>query len=360
MPDWMINILEIIFPSIGFGGLLLLLILFHPEKIEKWSALLWRLISFLEKNVGGIFKGAHKKYIKHDLQGRINDFVKKLKEHAPGISFEKIKIEWIDPNQNRKSFISDGKVVIRLRRDDPQDHNFIHTAYLFVSTCLLKKSKRYLTHPQGEALDLFVCTKLIEKEKPHIISFFLDEYFHPRTDKPKSKVALFIDDFESIDRGGLFFPLFLQELEFLGDKIFGRRRDDQIGLEVNGLINFLKPIVNRTIGDHTDLDFNGQYCKFAIVIIGKPSKLIISIQPYISFIQSHLVVNGIESIYLLCREDNHDKVDSICNYFKSDYNCIKKYKFKSFLKYPDRKVLTLQYIAVLRKIGTTVIQTSSE
>jgi len=50
---------------------LVIILLFFPEKIEKWSALLWKLMSFM----GGLFRFARKRYIKHDLQGRVNDFV---------------------------------------------------------------------------------------------------------------------------------------------------------------------------------------------------------------------------------------------------------------------------------------------
>jgi hypothetical protein len=46
-------------PHIGVGLFIFifLMILLNPEKIEKWSAMLWRLLSMC----GRMFRGAHKK-----------------------------------------------------------------------------------------------------------------------------------------------------------------------------------------------------------------------------------------------------------------------------------------------------------
>ena len=237
------EILKYFLPSLGSAAIIALFILFNPEKVEKWSALLWKLLAGL----GGVFRKAHKRYVKHDLQGRVNDFVNSLRKQVPGVGPTKLRVEWVDPSVARKSFIEKNEVVLRLCRDDPADHNFVHGAYLFVSGTLLRKPKRYLSPSQKEGIDLFVCTKLLEQEKPSILEVFLDEYLHPKTDDAKSKVALYVDDFALLDRGGLFFPVFLQELEYLGDKVFGRRRDDVIVTEVNGLISFLKPIAMRKV-----------------------------------------------------------------------------------------------------------------
>ena len=349
------EVLKYVIPSLSPAVLLLLALLLAPEKIEKWSALLWKLLSKL----GGLFRSAHKRYVKHDLQGRINDFVRGLRKQLPGITATRFKIEWIDPTVDRKAFVDRGELVMRLRRDDPHDHNFVHGSYLFVSEMLLKKAKRYISRSQKEALDLFVCSKLLESEKPAVVTFFLDEYLHPGTETPKSKVALYVDDFAIIDKGGLFFPVLAQELEFLGEKVFGRRRDDQIVKEVDGLVHFLKPIATRTVGDHSDLDHDGSYCRFAIVIVGKPSKLLTSIEPYVGFIRGSLKPKQTETIYLLGRAENERRLQEICERVSDTYDCCHRVKFSSFLRYSDRKELALQHLTVLRLKGTPMVRASA-
>ena len=121
---------------------LVVALLYYPEKIEKWSALLWRMI-----NRAGVFAGfAHKKYVKHDLQGRVNDFVRRLSHRVPDADNPKISIDWIDPKMDRKAFFDGDKVVLRLR-------------------------------PRGSAPP--------ELHPRHILDVFLDEYLHPNTSDPQ-------------------------------------------------------------------------------------------------------------------------------------------------------------------------------
>lgn len=345
------EILKYVLPSLPLPLALLLLLLFVPEKIEKWSALLWKLLA-------NIFRAAHKRYVKHDLQGRVNDFVKRLRRQVPSVGDTKLRIEWVDPSTPRKSFIEGDEVILRLRRDDPMDHNFVHGSYLFVSETLLKKAKRYISPSQREALDLFACTKLLEEEKPAVLSVFLGEYLHPGTDERRSKVAIYVDDFGIIDKGGLFFPVLLQELEYLGEKVFGRRQDNVIIGEVDDLVDFLKPIATRTVGDESDLNFDGNYCRFALVIVGKRYKLLTSIDPYVKFIRNVLGRNEIETIYILSRLENKERVEEICQRIADMYDRARRLEFSSFLKYPDRRERALQYLVVMRKKGIAVIQAS--
>jgi len=349
------EVLKVLLPSLSPAVVIFLLLLFMPEKIEAWSALLWKWLSRL----GGLFKHAHKRYVKHDLQGRINGFVKTLRAQVPGVAQVKMRVDWVGAEVERKAFIDQGQLVIRLRRDDPMDRNFIHGAYLFVSEMLLKKPKRYVSPSQGEALDLFVCGKLLEVEKPSVVSVFLEEYLHPRAQETKSKVALYIDDFGVIDKGGLFFPVLVQELEFLGDKVFGRRRDDRIIKEVESLIEFLRPIATRQIGDHGDLDHDGDYCRFALVIVGKPYKLLTSIEPYVTYIRNALSKKDVETIYVLGRLENKPRLEEICTRIKDRYECVRQVQFSRFLRYSDRREMALQYLMVLRLRGIPIVRPSA-
>ena len=352
--EQILNLLKIVFPSISPVIILACLLLFFPEKIEKWSAILWKILS----KIGFIFKGAHKKYVKHDLQGRINDFVRRLGKEMPDLANEKIEVQWIDPKSSRSSFLSNGKIVLRLRRDDSEYQNIVHGSYLFVSKALLKHSKRYLSPSQKEAVDLFVCSRIIKEEKPAIVGIFLDEYLHPKTKDKRSKIAKYVDAFSIIDSGKFFFPILIQELEFLGNKVFGKRRDDLIIKDVNRLIEFLKPIAVRQVGQEMDLNFEGEYCRFGLVIIGKPLKLQQSIEPYVGYIKKVLVERDIETIYLLSKNENSSKVEKIYMRFSDLYECCRKMNFSKVLRYRWGNREADLYLMILRKKGIDIIQPS--
>lgn len=354
--DRLLGSLLDLLPGLGIVGLLIIILLLNPEKIEKWSAMLW----FVLARFGTLFKGAHKKYVKHDLQARINTFVKTVAADIPGMISKKVDIEWVSGDITRKSFLQDGKVIVRLRRDDPQQCNFVHGAYLFVSTSLLYKAKRYISPSQREAIDLYITSDLLKLQKPGVRDFFLEEYLHPRLAAKRSKRLAYFDQFARIHTGGLFYPVLLQELDFLGSKVFGGPKDDRLIHEADSLIGFLKDIASRTIGEETDLEFVRKYCRCAIVIIGRPSKLLVSTTPYIEFIRQHLIPEKIENIYVVGKWDNRHPIDEICQGVGDTYDIWSSGKSKGVLKYkyPDREIQIEQYSVVLRLRGVRVFQPS--
>jgi len=349
MPD----ILKYIIPSVGTFIAIVILALFSPEKVEKWWSLILRFLTAINQRW-------HRRQVTHDLQGRINEFVHRLGQTVPNLGAVKFKVDWVERGTARKSFFDEDKVVLRLRRDDPKDHNFIHGAYLFVSTSLLSKPKRYISPSQRDALDLFVCSKILESEKSHLVAVFVDEYLFRKTADAKSKTSSYIDDFVVIDNGGFFFPVFLQELEYLGDKVFGRRNDGTVISEVEGLVNFLKPIANRLIGQDNELNFPGSYCRFGIVLVGKPQKLMISVEPYVSYIGNQLVRKGVETIYLLGRPDNEKRIKEICDRFRENYYCERHVRLNRTLRYDNGATeKAKQLLVILRKSNLPIIRPSN-
>jgi hypothetical protein len=282
-----------------------------------------------------------------------------LRHSVPDLGQEKLKFEWVDSHAGREAFLADGKIVLRLRREDPEEHSFIHGAYLYVSGALLFKAKRYLSPSQRQSIDLFVTSKLVASEKPSAKGVFLDQYLHPMTADAKSKVALYLDDYAVIDQSALFFPVFVQELHFLGEKVFGRRREDLVRREVNGLITFLKPIANRTIGDEGDLNYRGQYCRFGLVIIGKRIKLLAgAIGPYVRYIERELAVKSADTVYLLAGTHNRAYVDEIADRFADRYQPARRHMFRRTLRFGNRTEKARTYLLVLRRKGVELIQPS--
>lgn len=351
---------EIVHLLVGTSPALLVVILalliFFPEKIEKWSALLWRLISAFARG----WQFVRRKYVKHDLQGRVNDFVRRKLKGVPGVFDAKLELQWVDPNEARSTLLAEGKIILRLRSTDPEDHNFVHASYLFVTASLLPRAKRYLSGKQREALDLFVTSKLLKEEKPHVVGFFLDEYLHPKLQQPQSRLGSLLNDFEVVDDNGLFFPVFVQELEFIGDKVFGRRKDTMIAGEVNDLVEFLKHVAEREIGDIGDLDFEKSYCRCSIMLIGKPAKLLQSIRPYVEYVSGYVIPHNLESLYLIARKESRRKIDQICSAIRSDYVVVRRILTERPLRHKDRVEMAQQYIVVLRKRRPTLMKQIAE
>lgn len=345
--------------NMGFTALLIFLLVYFlmfPEKAEKWSALAAKGLS----NIKGLFRGAQKHYLKHDLQGRVNEFTSKVSKQAPYLGTTKCRLEWETGDTDKIAFLRGDEVIVRLRRDDPDDMNFVHGAYHFVSTALLHKAKRYISPSHRESIDLFVTTELLREEKPALVSHFLDEYLHPATADAESKVAVFFDQYSHIEKSGLFYTVLLQELNFLGDKVFGGRKDDTIIIEVNDLIAFLERFSERRVGDEADdLNFDRSYCRFALVIVGKSFIVAEGARVYVNFIRRELVPKAIDTIYVLGHEDNADVFAELSAQLADEYDVFRQHRFKATLHHPDGTEFESETaLYILRRRGAPVFQPS--
>jgi len=330
---------------VGGGGLILILIFLNPEKAEIWASKFWKFVKV-------IWKGAEKRYIAHDVQGHINDFNKKLKDEVQNYESVGIKIKWVEKGETESNFFKDNSLIIRIRKSEDENRNFVVAAMTFISQVVLRKAKRYISKTQKESIDLYVAKKLFEKEKPEIIDSFLQDFLIKKTEGDK-KVAEYFDKYSIIDKVGLFFPMLIQELNFLGDKIFGKKREDIIIVEVNGLIDFLKKYSEREVGEEKlSTTFNGRYCHFGVMIVAKSWKVMAGdIKPYLKYVQKLLSV-GIENIYIIgpYRKENLDFIKSICTDAEKNFG-IQCYFEKNYPAYIMKKGIrskTYNFLILLR------------
>ncbi|MEA2635910.1 MAG: hypothetical protein QOH92_2677 [Chloroflexota bacterium] len=339
--------------GVSVPSLIVAYLLLFPEKAQIWSAYVWKMLSWA-------VAGANKQYLKYDLQGRINDFARGLAKDAPFLASSRVSVEWTE-NLDRKAFFEGDRVILRLKRHDREDANFVHGAYLFVATSLLLKVKRYIAPSQRVAVDMFVTTKLLARERPTLVAHFMDEYVHPVVSGPASKEGVLFGKFESIERQGHFYSVLLQEFDFLGSKVFGRRQDATIIGEVSALIDLLDRFAHRKIGEEGDHNLIGEYCRAGLVIIGKSFKLTPAGDVYVKYIRKHLVPKKIETVYLLGHAENRRVIDVVCDTLADTYEVYRTRTYPTRLRYEDgTEVKRDEYLAILRLKGISVFRESDK
>jgi hypothetical protein len=329
------------------------LLLLIPEKIEQWRALIWKWIGML---VPPLFSLARRRYIQHDFQGRINEYTKAVARDAPYLATQQVELKWVGSEVSRESFFKDDKVILCLRRDDPEDLNFVHASYQFVSASLLLKAKRYISPSHRESVDLFVTTKILEREKPQVRDIFLRDLLHPRA-TASDKIRGYLDAFEKLQRTGLFYQVLLQELGFLGEKVFGRRGDDKVIIEVNSLIEVLEEFSERKHSEELKSRLEGTYCSFALVIVGKPAKVVAGERPWVDYIRLNIVPRRIETIYLLGLVENRDLMDQISTKLSGEYHVYRSVSARTRIR-PDLIDEVDRHLIILRRRDVAIIQPS--
>ncbi len=351
--DTILEILKMILPP-GLGGfataILLLLIIFilFPDKVEKWQAILWGWV----ESLGLFYERASKERIKHSIQSEVSDFTKALGYELPEFHPPGLRIEWVEENVERKAFIDGGKAVIRLRREEPNNENIVTACMMFISQVLLRKSVRYLSPTQREAVQLFVGYKMLSREDDDIYDTFIHKWLFPGIEKHNVKVSDYFERFHGIDNAELFLPVFLQELIYMGEKVFGRRRDEKIMMEVDSALQFLEVYASRKIGENVDrTHFNGDVCSFAIMIIG----LSINIEDeryeiYLKHIKETLIPCGVETIYMIGPFRNISFMREIASLISDEFSNPFTKKYSVILLNRDgEEVQSTSCLSVLRR-----------
>lgn len=328
--------------GIVIGGSVVAHYLKHPDKFE-------RLCSLFYKSIKWLFNSAENKFIKYDIQYRVNSFVDDLYKKIPNLTPTSVKLEWINENQTAEQFVKSDELVLRMHKSSSQNRNVVNATFAFVSYSLLRKAKKYIAKYQRDSIDLFVSFKLLEKAKFEILDEFVQEYLHAGLET--DKVADFYERFFDMDKAGVFFPVFISEMTFLGEKIFGKKRDDQrIIEEVKNTVYFLTRFALRKHDEHGINEYNGTYCKFAIRIIGKSFKIGKEGEKvYINNLNK--IPNNIETIYLIGNKGNKTFINSIFAKFNSGnkYSIHNKHIYKAKIKdREDGDYEVENYLLVLR------------
>lgn len=284
---------------------LLLGALSHPQETVYWIG---RLLALF----GWASRGVARKSLASRLESRINKFSVQANEAVQHIDASGARIAWADGDHGESSALSkDGAVVIYLNPARPEGENLSRAALMFVSHSFLPRAKLYMTSRQKQSMDLFVTGKLLDEAKSDFASEFFAAFMAPAT-MDDEKLATLVEAYDLMDRAGLFFEVFVQELVFMGQKVAlggGRRAVEH---EVRNLLDFLRSRAERVLGDDSvPMRYEGQFCKCGLVIVAKAEKLAQEgTEPYV-----HRVVEyaneGFENVYVIGNADTTDSVDLI-------------------------------------------------
>lgn len=348
----MINIYIILPVSIfclAAGGGIVWFIFTHPAILDKWASFFYRLLKI-------IYKEADKRFVKYNIQSIINGFITKLNADVPNLDAQRISIDWIDEKTTPETFLKSGTLVLRMQKSINQNQNIVNATYTFVSREVLKKTKTYLASHQKDAIDLFVSYKALEKAGHDIMDAFVQTYLRGGLDK--ASVDKLYAKFESIDACGLFFPVYITEMTFLGEKIFGKGVNrNKIYKEVDDLVSFLLTLANRKTGEYSNMEHVGEYSKFAIRIVGKQNKIENEGKRiYINNIRQ--ITQPIETLYLMGNSYNKEFIDEVSSDLTEDdvWEIFHKVATKAMLRTSEGEEFdVMNYIVSLRKKSVTIV-----
>ncbi len=315
----------------------------NPEIVEKWLGMFFDCVS-------KFWKGAERFATKNQIQGSLNSFIKKI-ENKTNISLPRASIKFANVKKE-EIFWEEGAVIIVMRDRKQKNKNLVHAVYFFTSKILLKKIKRHLGKKYKESLDLFTTKKILETESKSALEQFMEDYLIPSIDANQDIMTL-IKQFSVIDEIGIFFPILIQELSYLGNKVFWEKLDPDIVNEVESLIKFLEKFAERELGSISEELFIGKYTRCAIKIIAsrmvrEKGELEGSKKRILSAIKK-----GAESVYIIGSDSEENKEfmkDVSFAAMSADENikCVKEYSFPGKIKKGGESFSVKTYLICLQ------------
>tara|TARA_B100000508_G_scaffold136238_1_gene129007 strand:- start:2077 stop:3168 length:1092 start_codon:yes stop_codon:yes gene_type:complete len=326
---------------LGIGAFIYL----HPDQAKKWGAILGSWITYFYEKFDYIT-------IKWETEGRLNTFVKNLESNMIR-TFPTVRLQWATSQDKEEVLWEEGKAILVMRDRKHKGRNFVHAAYLFTSKSLLQNTSFHISKKQKGSLELFATKKILEDVYKGLVQQFMSDYFSPKVQSDDDLKQL-ITKYIAIERIGAFFPILIQEIHCLGNKVFleEARKEETIS-EVKELLDFLVEFSERRVGDTAVPNtFVGNFTRCAIrVVASKAVRERGEVDGHKSDIVD-LVKRSLENIYVIGSDhpENREFVDSVVNAVLEEETQLqlrKTYRFKGKIKVEDKWKNTDTYLVHL-------------
>ena len=314
---------------VGFGVLVIIFILFNPEKVQIIAGWLWYPLGFL-------LKFAKRKKIQNLIEGHCSESLKKIAKELPDIEVPNLKITWIK-DDDLQTLFKEKKAIVKLKFSSDETQNIIKATTVYVRDAFLKHSKPYLSGILKKSIDFSVTKKILlgtTKNTRNIVSQYIEENLEG-LDEIKDRCS----QIEEIDDNGLFTSVLLRELDFYGNQLVGKLPTNEHFQEADNFVNFIYDIAIREPDENTPLQFSDATLKIAVLLVAKKETYLnYGLAPYLRRIKLGLS-RGINTFYLLAREDKVDILNDVAKELLETGNFILINKPKIFKDADNRDVI---------------------
>jgi len=274
--------------------------LFHPEKVEKWFAIIAKLFSFTSKKVEKI-------HISKDIQSKLNIYRKEVNKECEGLVPSKTKVKFLNPmsfGEDRVEHHED-KVIIIMKNRKNQDENFVKASLFCVENTLIPNARRYVDPQLMKSVDLQFVKNLIAKVDKAKLNYYIDNHLSIQLENNNELVEN-INILDLLSERGVFTRILLKVLRDYGLQFFPRPSIPGHYEEPRIFFEKIKEFANKKPGEDINPTFKGKHIKISIIMIGRSAKVFteagdVNVSPYMTWIFS-CEDKGINSIFLLARD----------------------------------------------------------
>lgn len=269
----------------------------HPEKVDQWASLFYRLLYFLFGRWVAARERLERSVVASDIQATVNTGVEQLEKQAPGVLPYALKVQWVR-TQDPESFVRDGEVVVRLDRHTAEDRNIVVAAVAYLRMGLLPRARAYVDRSLLAASQFAVAKRILgARRDTGAAEYFFERVLLPSLEK-EPDLRGDIDLVDDLDSVGFFTRVFLTEVKHFGERVFPATPGRIMSEEIRAFAAYLRTIATKAREEDVPLTFGGAKIQVANVLVARARTLAsVGIDAYIRRIQLH-IREGFESIYI--------------------------------------------------------------
>ncbi len=282
----------------------------YPDNVKIVLSQIWYILSFLFK------KWAGRRYVKTHLEGTLGKQIEKINKEVHGLDADKIKIVLVQ-HKVREAFIKEKTLIIRLEYKENHYENLVNVAVIYAENFLYRKLELHLDDEQRTSINLYTAKSLLKNREEEALQFLHKNCYLPVA-RDNENIQAYFEKLEKIDNKGLFYGVFVQEMVFLGNKVYFKKKPVGINNEVKKFVDFLEDFVQRERGE-TDIKktFSGTNIKVAFVLVALKEKRELGLlDNYVHYVET-ILSQGIESIYAFGWGTNISFVNEVATTIKN-------------------------------------------
>jgi predicted RNA-binding protein with RPS1 domain len=291
--------------------LILILIVQHPERAEKLKLII--VTPFFK-----LFKWFGRAYVKHSLSTRLNNFFEKSVSDISNCG-KKREIRFsVDLIKDKNDIIKkNGQLIIRFTENDDQSQNLLTAAKIALPEVVCPYMRPNIDKHVNSAIDLTFLKKLADNIDNHAKLVFRRHFLEP-TIAEDPKVHEIFKELVLLDRKGVFVSIFINELNYVGEGIYGDADSLNRTDEVIRFLKFLLDIANRDKGDINELNYQSTVFAIGVILLARTDYAHTQgIAPYIKRLQKKFS-EGCKSVYIVAFPKSWDFFSRLNNAINVD------------------------------------------
>ena len=328
--------------------IVLFLIIQDPDRIIKLKAITTQPFFRL-------FKWFTKEHISSKVSSQVNEFFKQnLYSLLTNNERYYFKIKWVS-NAKDPLFKENGSIILRLKEDSDQTKNIFTAVQAALPHTICPFIRKNINQTCVKSIDLTILQKLAYKLGKHGKAIFKRYYLDPETDEDK-EIGVLLNKLFKLDKHGFFAPIFLNELELIGEGIYAENDLNDYTYETIDFIKYLLNIVDRERGAEIELNYFKKPFSLGTILLAKAQRADTQgLRPYLKRLRIKLD-KGAESVYIIAFTPAFSFFDKLLKTLDGHERVFIKNVFNTY-EYGSATQVTKLKIALLRKNDIYVDET---